>query len=311
MMNKNTVSIIEIHIATMLLGGIGLFAKLITLPVPVIIFGRTFIAFCFLYLATRLLSKSLKLANGKQLLTMVALGATSLLQWTFFFKAIQESTVSLAVVIFTSYPLFICFLEPWLNKERVKKTDILAAVVILAAVYIAAPGVSWNEESNRGVIFAVIAGFGQATNIVLKKRFASGTFPSLTISFYEHFFANLLLLPLLPFILVNVQNLDFSAKNIGLIVLLGVGFSALTRYLAAQSLINLNARTVGFIITIQPIYAIIFASALLNEVPSVYTLIGGAMIIAVVFVRKLLQAPPVLEPITTLVRPPEDQLMRI
>jgi drug/metabolite transporter (DMT)-like permease len=277
----------------------------------VIIFGRTFVAFCILYLATRVLSKSLKLANGKQLLTMVALGATSLLQWVFFFKAIQESTVSLAVVIFTSYPLFICFLEPWLNKERVKKTDILVAVLILVAVYIAAPGFSWSEESNRGAIFAVISGFGHAANIVLKRKFASGTFPSLTISFYEHFFANLLLIPLLPFILVNIQGLDFSAKNIGLIVLLGVGFSALTRYLVAQSLITLNARTVGFIITLEPIYAILFASALLNEVPSVYTLVGGAMIVGVIFARQLFIAWSLREPKTTLARPPNDRLMRI
>ena len=286
-MNR-TRSLLEIHFATILLGGVGLFAKLITLPAPIIIFGRTFVACVGLFFLARLIRTSLKLAGRRQWITMLALGAASLLQWVFFFKAIQSSTVSLAVVIFTSYPIFISLMEPWLNGERYKASDVVCSLAIMGAVYMAVPDVSWATASGEGAVFAFISGFGHAVNIVLKRKYAVGRLPSLAISFYEHLFANLLLIPFLLLLVPSVRPESLTGKNLILVAVLGLFFSALTRFLVARSLITLNARTVGFVITLEPIYAIVFAGLWLAETPPLVTISSGILIVGAIFVRQLL-----------------------
>ena len=100
----------------------------------------------------------------------------------------------------------------------------------------------------------------------------------IVVAFYQHAFATLSTLPIIFFIRISP-----TAKDIVLLGVLGILFTALAQALFIFSLVYIKAQMASVISGLEPVYGVLFALLMLKEVPSVRTIVGGAIILGAVF----------------------------
>lgn len=274
--NKNK-SLLEIHIAVLLFGVSGLFGKLLSLPSIVIVSGRVIFSSVFLFLLILYFKKDIKLKEKKHYFYLIIMGLILSIHWTTFFQSIQISTVAIGLISFSTFPIFVTFLEPILFKEKIKISDILAAAVSLLGVMLVIPKLNLSDNITQGVLWGLISGLTYAILSMLNRKYVK-EYSSLTIAFYEQFIAAIVLIPF-----SIIERPSFQPKDILLLVLLGVIFTGLSHMLFINGLKNVRTQTAGIISSLEPLYGVIFAALLLGEIPGIREVIGGILILGVAF----------------------------
>ena len=266
-------SILEIHIAVLFFGLAGLFGKLISLPPIVIVFGR--VLFASLFLITLLFSKkqSIKLDDRKEYFYFIILGSILAFHWVAFFLAIQLSTVAIGLLMFSTFPVFVTFIEPVFLKENICIKDIFIAAITFCGVALVIPNFEFENSMTQGVLWGILSGFSFAILSVLNKKYVS-KYKSLVISFYQCSVATIVLIPFI-FRLKPV----LESKNLMLLIVLGVVFTGVSHTLFINGLKNVKAQTASIIASLEPVYGIIATVILLREIPSLREISGGIIIL--------------------------------
>lgn len=268
---------IEIHAATLLFGLAGLFGKFIDLPALWIVFGRVLFAFIALALVIRLKHISFKLASKRDVVIVMILGAVLALHWFAFFHSIQISTVAIGLLSFASFPIFVTFMEPYFFKERLHLKDLLTALVTFTGVALVIPNFDIQNNIVQGVFWGLISGFTFAIISLINRKYVQSYSGSL-MAFYQDFFACIFIVPFIFMSPIIIRMPDW-----GLLLLLGVVFTALAHTLFIRSMKNIKAQQASIIVSLEPVYGIIFAVILLSEIPSLRTVIGGILILGAAF----------------------------
>ena len=111
-MDMRKKSLLEIHVAVLLFGLTGLFGKFVNLPAQYIVLGRVFFASVTMGLFFLVVKKQIRLRNLQDYVIVILLGMLLAFHWTAFYKSVQVSTVAIALLTFSAYPIFVTFLEP-------------------------------------------------------------------------------------------------------------------------------------------------------------------------------------------------------
>ena len=276
-MNIKNKSLMEIHISVFLFGLSGLFGKLLSLPSMVIVFGRAFFSSIFLLLIMLYLKKDIKLKQHKHYLYLVVMGVILAIHWSTFFISIQVSTVAIGLLAFSTFPVFVTFLEPYFFKEKFKLSNIVIAIITFLGVMLVIPKFELGNNLTRGVLWGVVSGFTYAILSMLNRKYVK-EYSSLVIAFYEQLVATIILIPFL-----FLQKPVFQPKDILLLILLGTVFTGISHTLFINGLKNTKTQTAGIITSLEPVYGITFAILLLGEIPTLREILGGIIILGTVF----------------------------
>ncbi len=276
MKTKNK-GLVNIHLAVLLFGLSGLFAKLIALPPMIITLGRVIFSSIFLFIIIFYFKKSIKLKEKKHYFYLVIMGIILALHWTAFLKSIQVSTVAIGLLTFSTFPVFVTFLEPYFFKEKIKLSDVIVAIITFLGVVFVIPKFELESNLTQGVIWGLIAGFTYAILSMFNRKYVK-EYSSLVVAFYEQLTAAIVLLPALFF-----QKNVFHSKDIILLILLGTVFTAISHTIFIKGLKNVKVQTAGIISSLEPIYAILSAAILLGEIPTLREILGGSIILVTVF----------------------------
>lgn len=272
-MDVRTKRLIEIHIAVLLFGLTGLFGKFLHIPAQYIVLGRVFFASLSIGLFLALRREDARLRSFGDYAIVVAMGVLLAVHWTAFYKSVQVSTVAIALLTFSAYPLFVTFLEPAMFQERLKKIDLLCALAMFAGVLLIVPSFDLDNNLTVGTLWGMSGCVTFAVMSLLNRKLAS-RYQGSVIAFYEQGVASLVLLPMLLFHRPTMTGTDW-----GLVILLGVVFTGLAHSLFIGGMKTVRAQTAGIIASLETVYGILFAALLLGEVPSLREVIGGVVIL--------------------------------
>lgn len=267
-------SLVEIHIAVLFFGFAGLFGKLISLPSLVIVFGRVVFASLSLLVVLLIQKQSIKLDNKKDYVYFIIQGVILAFHWVTFFLAIQMSTVAIGLLTFSTFPVFVTFLEPIFFKDKIKPRDILIAFITFLGVAFVVPNLSFENTMTQGAIYGVLSGFSFAILSILNKKYVSNH-KSLLISFYQ---CTVAIFVLLPFVILMKPT--FVAKDILLLGVLGIIFTGMSHTLFINGLKHVKAQTASIIASLEPVYGIIATVLLIGEIPAAREIIGGIIILS-------------------------------
>lgn len=267
--------------AVLLFGMAGLFARLINLPAIEITFARVFFSSMTLFLLSFITKQNIKIKNKKHLLLLIGAGLILAIHWWSFLYAIQISSVAIGTITFSSFPLFIIFLEIVFLHEKLHSKDILFCLLILLGVFITVPAFSLENQSFQGIIIGMISAFSYAL-LTLMNRYFSNIYSSIIISLYEQSSAAVVLLPTL-FIIQTVPTLT----EIGGLIFLGVVTTALAHTLFISSLKQIPAYLAGIISSLETVYSIVLAIILFQEFPATREILGAIIIITTVIMAQL------------------------
>jgi drug/metabolite transporter (DMT)-like permease len=266
-------SLIEVHIAVLFFGLAGLFGKLISLPPLAIVFGRVIFASLFLLIVLFFQKQSIKLEDRRDYFYFIVLGAILAFHWVTFFLSIQLSTVAIGLLTFSTFPVFVAFIEPIFSKDKIYAKDIIIAFITFLGVALVIPNFQFENNMTQGALWGVVSGFTFAILSVLNKSYVS-KYKSLVISFYQCSVATFVLLPF-----VFILKPEFEVKNVLLLIVLGVIFTGVSHTLFINGLKNVKAQTASIIASLEPVYGIIATAILIREIPSIREIIGGIVIL--------------------------------
>ncbi len=280
-MTQKRHGLVEIHIAVLLFGLAGLFGKFLSLPPLVIVFGRTSFAALTLsailfYSKTRIRTKSIR-----DFTVLVLLGILLAIHWTTFFQAIQMSTVAVGLLTFSTFPVFVTFMEPYFFKEKLRRFDLLTAGSVVLGLILVIPSLDFQNNITQGAFWGTISGFTFAVLSILNRKYV-GTYPPMVIVCYQNWMATLILFPFLFFEDVSIQPTDIL-----LLAMLGIFCTALAHVLFIKSLVHIKTQLASITACLEPVYGIIFAFVLLDEIPALRTILGGSIILVTIVIASM------------------------
>lgn len=257
-----------------LLGGTGLFSKLIDLSATDITLGRSIVACICLFGFLKITGISWKLRNKRDVLFGVLLGVLMTAHWITYFAAMQYSSVSVGMIALFTFPVITVLLEPFFERITLVWQDVASAIVVLVGIFLIVPENNLDNDITLGVCIGIVSAFLYAIrNLVHRKHFShyhgahAMAFQTLIIC-----------ICLVGFGSTSLANAD--KDTLLLLVLLGSVFTALPHAMIAASLKHLRAKTFSLVACMQPFYGVILAMLILREQPTWQTIVGGLMIIS-------------------------------
>lgn len=263
---------LKLHLAVALFGLAGIFGRWIQLDPLFIVWGRvSFASIAFLPFILRK-SRAYAIPNFAFIRNSLWLGLLLAFHWFSFFKAIQETSIALALLSFASFPFFTLLLEGMLFRKALRRMDWILVFVSFMGTSLIVP---WDVEAPGfiGIIWGLLSGLSFALLAILNRKLVKGH-DAIEVAFYQDLFACLLLSPFVFKDLNQASLLDWQ-----LLILLGTVFTALSHSLFIDSLKHIRARTAALIAALEPVYGIIAGLVLFAEMPSLITILGGTIIL--------------------------------
>ena len=265
-------ALVFVHAAVLLFGFAGLFGRWLDLSPIAIVLGRTAIAAAALAVA--------RWQDGRHRppidLRLVANGAVLALHWVSFFAAIQAAGVAIGLLGFASFPLFVLILERVMLGRRWSGGEAATALCVTAGLALLVPEFSLANRTVQGLGWGLVSGFTFALLAVLNRRYAA-TRRAADIAFWQNLFAAVVLL---PFAAAGSDALGtIGAREIALLLVLGLFCTALAHTLFIAALGGMTAHAASVVAALEPVYGIALAALLLDEIPGPRILVGGALIV--------------------------------
>lgn len=262
------------HLTAVLFGMTGILGALIQAHPLFITFGRAAFACLCLYFAALFYKTHLSQhLNRTQLLKLLFSGTMLAIHWLTFFIAVKEGGVAMATLGFASFPAFITILERFVLRDTVNLRSWLLVLVVMLGLFLVTPSLDLQNQNTGGLVWGIVSGFAFAALAVSNRTYGQDL-DSVQIAFWQNLIVALLTLPFLLFIEIRMMASDWFW-----LAVLGSASTALSHFLFVTSLQYINARTAGLIIALEPVYAILVAWPLFNEVPTLKIIIGGLLII--------------------------------
>ena len=286
-MNETTKSHILLHSVVAIFGFTGILGKLISIDAIPLVFWRTTIGglVILLWLALR---KNITKKSKSTILKMAGVGLLVAAHWILFFASIKASTVSVALVMVATTPMFVGLIEPIIFRRKLDWKELFVSAIVIAGV---STIFNISTEYHLGMVLGIgsafLAGLFATLNGVLVKSYDASN-----ISMIELISASigtfLLLLCTGEF---NSELFLLSAIDwlwIGILAVVATSFA----FIASTSVMKvLTPFTTAIAINLEPVYAIILAVMFFGdeEVMGVEFYFGASLIIGAVIINTLLK----------------------
>lgn len=264
----------EIIAATILWSLVGIIVKQINGMTPqAIIFFRVVFAFV-IFLMILFISGNMGMIKLREKRSyLITFGILQAITMVTYFIAIINASVSIAVLLLSTAPVYVTIFSPVLLKEKTKRSGFVALILsLLGIVLIVDPRNLDPGSSSIGILAGIASGISYAFQIMTSK-YASTAYSGYTQAFWSFLIASFILAPfsIIPFEVV------FS--NLFYLVILAIFPTILSVSLYFNSLKKVKAQSASILGFIEPLSAVFFAVILLHEQISTFELIGGALIL--------------------------------
>lgn len=259
----------------------GVIAQFVEVSAVMVALGRVISSSLLLFLIAVLKKDTLRLDSNKDYGLIILTGIIMAVHWTTFFQSIQVSSVAIGTITFSTFPLFLTFLEPFIFHEKLRRQSVLTAILLFIGVLITIPEFSMENNTTVGIIWGMICSFTYAL-MTLANRYFSVRYTGRIICLYEQGTAAIVLFPAL-----FITNADWRLVDTAGVAFIGFVCTAFAYSLYVSAQKNVKAQTAGIISGMETVYGIIYALLFLKEIPSARELVGGAVILGVAMYSSL------------------------
>ncbi len=281
MKNQHTNHLLTLGLATLFISTSGVLGKYIDLPTPLIIWFRSALAVALLLVFCKYRRLSIKIKTKKDAPSIILGGLLLGTHWVTYFLALKLSNVAIGMLSMFTFPVITALLEPFFTKSRLNPIHVLLALMVLLGIYILAPEINFENTYLKGILLGVFSAFCYALRNLILKRHVS-KYDGTVLMVQQCIIVAILLIP----VLFNV-NMGQVQTQLPFLLLLGLVTTALGHSLFISSLKHFSVSTASIIGSAQPVFGMIMAYFFLNEIPTLNTFIGGALILATVIIESI------------------------
>lgn len=203
-----------------------------------------------------------------------------------YFTAMQETSLSVAVVLLYTAPAFVTLISRFVFKELFTKRKLLSLLtMIIGCAFV----VGFLPKPNLSIsLFGLVVGLGSGFGYALYSIFgklASKKYKPLTIATYTFLFASLLMIPVSG--LWEVKEIILKKEILALSFGLGLFPTSLAYLLYTAGLSRVETGNASIIANIEPVVAMIVGVTVFNETLVIWQIIGSILILsAAILVQK-------------------------
>ena len=147
-----------LHLAVAGFGFAGVFGKLLALSPVMIVAGRTGFAALTLGILVSLRPSLRGVATPGSGWWLIPPGVLLAVHWWMFFEAVQTSTVAVALVSFSTFPVLVILWDACMSRRAPTLLDLVAVVVAFLGVGLIVPRFDLSEFVFRGVLWGLGSG---------------------------------------------------------------------------------------------------------------------------------------------------------
>ena len=268
----------QIATAAVLFGLIGIFVKLTTqMPLGSIIFYRLLfglVAIALFFACCRRLSE-LRLGQKKQYILLLGLmQAGTMLS---YFLSVKYTSVSIAVLLLYTAPVYVTLLSPFLLKEYINRRSIFALTISIIGVILVIRPDSLFQDVDHTYLIGLAAGLVSGLfygGMTLTSRYLKDYYTGTTQGTWA------LLITLLIFSPYSVAiTPKILLDNLVVLVLFGLISTALALVFYLSGLMQVRAQNASIVALLEPASAVVFAYLILSEPVTTSMLAGGVLIL--------------------------------
>jgi len=253
-----------LHFVVLIWGFTAILGMLISIPTIEMVFYRTFLAFVTLGLIFWWRKTKIRIPK-KELLKILATGGIICLHWLLFFGAARVSNISVCLAGLATASFWTAFIEPLVNKTKVKWYEVLLGLVIIVGLVII---FSFELDYWLGLVMSVASALLGASFMVINSRLTKRGNPYI-ITFYEMLGACLF-----SVLALFCYQLFYSGEGLQLIptamdwlwLFLLAGFCTVYAFSVSVELMKrLTAFAVNLTVNLEPVYGILLAVLIFGE----------------------------------------------
>lgn len=273
---NNRSAITKMSIAMILFGSVGFFSERSGVPALELVFIRCLCAAVFLG-SFWWLSGQLRREKWvpKELIRILICGVFLILNWIYFFKAIEETGVTVAISIYHLAPVIVMILGAFIYKEKltiIPVTAIIACFVGTLAIAEINRTASVSEFLSKGLIFGLLSALFYALLTLTGKGFKYTS--SYAITTIQVAFGTLLLLPFVDLSLFE----GLTTMSWLYIAITGFVHTGIVFYLFFDSIRHLSTQMIAILVFLDPLVAILMDIFITGFEPSLEQWIGILLI---------------------------------
>jgi len=294
-----TVAWLQLHCCVLLWGFTAILGKLITLNALALVWWRVLLV-TFALLLLPHTWQGLKKLPIKLIGVYLGIGMLVGLHWLCFYGSIKLANASIAATTLALGSLFVAFFEPWLNKQRTRRSELLLSVAVLPGIALVVGGTP--ERMYAGLGLGVLSAIFAALFGSLNKHHVLHT-NALTMTCLEMVGAWILVSVLIPLLPSGDAGLTVpDSHDVMLLLVLSVGCTLLPFSLVLHAMRHISAFGAMLTVNLEPVYTIVLSALLFSEQKELNAkfYVGVSIVLMVVFVyplfhRKDATAPSLLD----------------
>jgi drug/metabolite transporter (DMT)-like permease len=291
---------LEVGLASLANGAIGVMVTYADMPATMLLCLRMAFAAAALGVVVFAMGSWRDLRRPGAPLRVLGISIALSLNLILYFLAIRYTGV--AVAIFLSYlaPVYLAFVAPRILKERTEPVVYAALAIGLAGMaLILVPGLLLEgvKLSAVGLFYGWAAGVMYAVYLLFAKSLRGLHVRSTPVVFAQSAFtAAVMLVPGL--LAVSAARYQYTGTDVLMAALLGLVTTAFSFSLFMHGLHYIRVQHASIIAYVEPVSAPFYALLFLGQVPSSWTVAGGALIVAAgILVVLYARGEPELEPL--------------
>ena len=281
MKNNHLKHIFELVLATLFISTSGVLGKYIDMPPTIIVWWRSSLAMVFIYLYCRHKKINLKINSRKDFLIFLLGAVFMAAHWITYFYALKLSNVALGILSLYTFPVITALLEPVFIKTKFNPTHIVLGGIVLLGIYILAPEFDLESSHIMGIILGLISALCYSLRILLMKQQVT-KYNGTMLMFYQVLMITVLLTPAM--FVMDTSNIETQYPYVLLLALLT---TAIGHTIMVKKLNYFSVSTASIISSVLPVFGIILAFIFLNEIPTLNTYLGGALILSTVVIESI------------------------
>lgn len=271
--SQRTQGIFLVFMAAFLWSTIGAFFKALHISAPTFLFFRSLIATLTLYIILRVVAKQHFLWPKSIIDFTIPISYS--ITMIFFIFANELTTAANAVFLQYISPFIVFVLSVIFLQEKIKKVTVISLVLSMIGI-----GLFFIEKGTIGEFWGNVLGIsagvslGVYTVLLAYKK----SDQSISLILLGHIVTVFFMAPF-------VTQFSFSLAQWSMLIYLGCFQIALAAFLYNKSLQKLPAQEVSLFALLEPVLNPLWALMFIHEVPSLYSLVGGIVILSALVIK--------------------------
>lgn len=288
MLNDKLKNYLHLHFLVFIAGFTAILGELITINAISLVWFRMGMAAILMFIYIKIRKIRLKV-DFKSIVKFSIAGIIIALHWIAFFESIKQSTISIALAMFSTGAFFASLIEPLFYKRRVIWYEILFGLLVIIGVWI----ITTTEfKYVNGIILGILSALFLSTFAVINGKLVERNSATL-ISFYE-FISGVIFISIFLSLFRGGFDAAFFSLSTNDWFYLFILASICTAYAfiaAVHVMKQISPYTVVLTFNLEPIYGIVLAIIFFPKAEKMSTefYIGASLIISTVLLNGILK----------------------